>query len=145
MKTIIRKCLNALLPLILLGGTSIAVHAQADRGTITGTVTDSTGAMIGSVDVVATQVATGTNFKTTSNDHGFYTLSELPIGTYNVSFARATFKSLDQNGVVLETQHTVQVNAQLQIGNVTETVQVTSTPVLELQEEVGTNMNAQEM
>lgn len=125
------------LPLVMLG--------QNDRGTITGTISDGSGAVIGKVNVVATQVSTGVQFSTISNNLGFYSLLNLPIGNYNLSFRKSGFKDLDQTGIILETQHTVQVNAKLQVGNVTETVMVTGTPVLELQTEVGTNMNAQEM
>jgi hypothetical protein len=145
MKVVIRKYLNAFVLLFLLLATPIVMHAQADRGTIAGTVTDPTGAVVGSAAVVATQVSTGVQFKGISNDHGAYSLVELPIGAYSVSFSHAGFKNVDQSGIVLETQHTVQVNAILPIGSVNESVQVTTTPVLELQEEVGTNMNAQEM
>ncbi len=145
MKLRICKCVKPVLLLILLLTIPTLLQAQADRGTITGTVTDSTGAVVGSTAVVATQVSTGVQFKGVSNDRGSYSLVELPIGTYKVSFSHAGFKSLDQNGIVLETQHTVQVNAALEIGSVSESVQVTATPVLELQTEVGTNLNAQEM
>jgi hypothetical protein len=118
---------------------------QADRGTITGTVTDSSGAVVQSVQVTATQVTTGAQFVTKSNNLGFYSLLELPIGTYDVTFRKPGFMDLNRTGIILETQHTVQVNAALQIGKLTQTVQVTGTPVLALQTEVGTNLNAQEM
>ncbi len=119
--------------------------AQADRGTITGTVSDSSGAVIGSVDIVATQVATGVPFKTVSNNLGYYSLVQLPVGAYSVSFRRAGFKDLNRTGIIIEAQHTVSVDAVLEVGNISETVQVNGTPVLELQTEVGTNMTSQSM
>jgi hypothetical protein len=139
------KRLHLLALLFLLFAVPAALYGQSDRGTITGTATDPSGAVIGSVDVIASLTATGEQFKAVSDDHGFYSLVELPIGSYTVSFRKAGFKDLDRTGVVLETQHTVQVNGLLTVGNVTETVQVTGTPVLEIQTEVGTNMSAQEM
>jgi Carboxypeptidase regulatory-like domain len=134
-----------LLLLFALFSASALLWGQSDRGTITGTVSDSSGAVMDSVEVVATQVTTGEKFKAVSNDHGFYSLLDLPIGAYNVSFQKAGFKDLDRTGIVVETQHTLQVDAALTVGTVTETVEVTGTPVLEIQPEVGTNMSAQEM
>ncbi len=146
MKGIFCKRLQEFAFLLLLLAVPMALLGQTDRGTVTGTVTDPSGAVIGSVSVVATQVATGVQFKAISNNLGFYSLVQLPIGAYNVSFRKAGFKDMDRTGIVLETQHTVQVNAVLEVGSATETVTVTTaTPVLELQTEVGTNMNAQEM
>jgi hypothetical protein len=145
MKSISVKQLNAVLILMLVLMSPVFMYAQADRGTITGTISDSTGAVMGSVSILATQVATGVEFKAVSNDHGFYTLSELPIGSYNLSFSRAGFKVFNQNGIVLETQHTASLNVVLQIGTVSESIQVSGTPVLEMQTEVGTNINASEM
>jgi hypothetical protein len=123
----------------------MATLGQSDRGTITGTVTDPSGAVIASVDVVATQVGTNVQFKTVSNGLGFYSLVELPIGSYTLAFHRAGFKDRVQVGIVLEAQHTLQVNGRLEIGAATETITVTATPVLEMQTQVGTNLNAQEM
>jgi hypothetical protein len=145
MKSSACKRFQALLTLLLLLAVPAFLHAQTDRGTVTGTVSDPSGAVIGSVDVVATHVSTGVQFKAASNNLGFYSLRELPIGAYKVSFRKAGFKDLDRGGILIEAQHTVQINAVLQIGSATETVTVTGTPVLEIQTEVGTNMNAQEM
>lgn len=123
----------------------VSLYAQSDRGTITGTVTDSSGAVVASVNVTATQVETGVQFQAVSNQLGFYSILELPIGSYNINFRKSGFKDLDRTGIVVETQHTVELNAALQVGSVSQTVSVTGTPVLELQTEVGTNMNSQEM
>lgn len=143
---ITNQCKRLLLFLsALLALCPVLLHAQVDRGTITGTVTDASGAVIGAVQITATQTATGVAWKATSNNLGFYSLLNLPIGTYTVSFRRPGFEDLDRTGIVLETQHTVQVNAVLQVGNITQTVTVTGSPVLDLQTEVGTNLNSQEM
>lgn len=137
-----RKRLQFLGLLMLFIAASAAMWGQADLGTITGTVTDSSGAVIASVDITAIQVGTGVQFKAVSNSLGFYSLLNLPIGNYTVTFRRAGFKDFNRNGIVLQTQHTLQINAAMQVGSVAETVTVTGTPVLEMQTEVGTNMNA---
>ena len=129
--------------LISMVAFSRSADAQSDRGTITGTITDRSGAVVASVDVIATQAGTGVRFKTKSQDLGFYSLLELPVGDYSISFTKTGFKNLQRSGVIVEAQHTVAVNAALQVGSVAEVVTVTTaTPVLELQTEVGTNMGA---
>lgn len=130
---------------LLLLTASVAVMGQTDLGTITGTVKDPSGAVVASAHVIATQVATGMQYKTVSNSLGFYSLLDLPIGTYNLTFQKVGFQDLVQTGIIMQAQHTLQVNAALRIGAATETVTVTETPVLGLQTEVGTNMNAQEL
>jgi len=142
------KCKRLLLLgalMLMLALVPKAMQGQADLGTITGTISDSTGAVISSVNVTATQINTGIEFKTVSNNRGLYSLVELPPATYTVSFRRAGFRDLDHTGVVVEVQHVVGVNAVLQVGSVSTTVTVTGSPVLELQSEVGTNMNTEEM
>lgn len=140
-----RKRLHLWGILLLLFAAPIAMWGQADLSTITGTVTDSSGAVITSVDVTATQISTGVHFRAVSNNLGFYSLLNLPIGNYVLTFRKSGFKDFNRNGIVLQTQHTLQVNATMQVGSVSETVTVTGTPVLEMQSEVGTNMNAQEL
>ncbi|MGC9198560.1 MAG: TonB-dependent receptor [Acidobacteriaceae bacterium] len=123
----------------------LALQAQTNLGTILGTVKDSTGAVIPSASVTATQVSTNAEYKTTSNHLGYYSLQDLPIGNYVVLFHKAGFKDFQQSGIVMEAQHTLQVNAMLQVGTANQVVNVTSTPVLQLQTQVGTNLNAKEM
>lgn len=130
---------------LLLLSSFVASWAQSNRGTITGTITDVSGAVIENVDVVATLTTTGVDFKAVSNNLGYYSLTALPPGSYQVAFRKTGFKDLQRTGIQLATQHTVQVNAVLQIGTTSETVTVTGTPVLEIQTEVGTNMSAQAM
>ena len=137
---------RSLFALFLLLSMSWLAAAQSDRGVITGTVTDKSGAIVPTVQVTATQASTGMQFTAVSNSYGAYALLNLPAGTYNLGFRRDGFKDLTQTGVVLEAQHTIRVDARLDVGAVTETITVhTETPVLELQSEVGTNMNAQEL
>lgn len=98
--------------------------AQTDRGTITGIVLDSSGAAIAGAEVTATNVATGEANKQTTGASGDYTIPFLPIGKYRVTVHRTGFKEFVQDGITLNTGLTVTVNASLQVGAVTETVQV---------------------
>lgn len=145
-RTMRRNILSFFLLLLMLAVSfSPSASAQADRGTITGTVTDPSGAVIPEVAVVATQTETGVVFNARSSKLGYYSIDQLPIGTYNLEFTKPGFKAFDRAGVILRTQQTLNVNAQMALGNVSETVQVTGSPVLQLQTEVGTNMDAREL
>ena len=97
--------------LFLLGQASVQrLIAQSDRGTITGTVTDSTGAAIIGVSVTATHAGTGATSKTTSGANGSYTIPLLPVGTYQVSAEHPGFKKYVGTGVAVETGQTARVD-----------------------------------
>ena len=72
-------CVNLLMAL------AITVYAQSDRGSITGTVTDSTGAVVPRVAVVVRNSATNTSRETLSTESGKYVFQELPVGVYNLT------------------------------------------------------------
>ncbi len=110
--------------LALLAGTNV-LRAQSDRGTITGTVTDPSGGVISGATVTATHTATGLKTSTVSGGGGNYAIPFLQVGTYRISATQAGFKAFVQEGVVLDVGQTAVVPISLQLGNVTQTVQVT--------------------
>ncbi|MCS7026543.1 MAG: carboxypeptidase regulatory-like domain-containing protein [Bryobacteraceae bacterium] len=101
--------------------------AQSDRGVINGMVTDSSGAAVPEARVTATNVATNVAFSTTTTTSGDFTIPALPAGTYQLRIERAGFKTAIRNDVVLTAGGSVTVNAQLEVGAVTESVQVAAT------------------
>ena len=119
--------------------------AQADRGTVTGTITDASGAVVTGVKVTATNIGTNTRYSAISNDHGEYSVLNLPIGSYTVTFDKSGFKTLNQNGVQILANHTADVDAHLTVGSVVQSVQVTATPILEVQPEVGVNLTQEQV
>ena len=104
----------------------MALYGQGDRGTITGTVTDSTGAIIANAAVEARQVETGANFPTTSTGSGDYTLSQLPVGPYEVSVTAPGFKKFVRSGFTVQVAQTIRVDVRLEIGAATESVTVSA-------------------
>jgi hypothetical protein len=114
--------------LMLFGGAfSPNGWGQADRGSISGTVTDSTGAVIADAQVSITDSATGVRFSGgNTNDNGVYQLLNLPVGKYTLAFERVGFKRYDRSGVTISASQQVKVDVKLQIGSITETVTVTS-------------------
>ena len=126
---------------LLLGSL---IWAQANRATITGTVTDSTGAVVIDVEVTATNAGTGVVTKTVTNQDGIYVLPNLPPGQYSVEFRKDGFEVQQLPAVTLISTQVAKLDASLQVGSVNSSVTVsTNAPVLEQERAtVGTNMQA---
>src|SRR6266571_1913267 len=104
--------------------------AQSDRGTVTGTVTDPSGAVVSSAAVTATNASTGAVHTTTTSGEGDYTLSELPAGSYKITVAVAGFKTSNQN-VTVAVQETRRLDFQLVVGIAAESITVTPQAALQ--------------
>jgi hypothetical protein len=104
--------------------------AQTDRGIINGTITDSSGAGIPGATVAVTNVATGVGFGTESTSTGDFTVPNLPVGTYSLRVTRDGFKAAVRNDILVTAGGTVTANVLMELGAVTETVQVAATAEL---------------
>ena len=100
--------------------------AQKDTGSIVGTVTDSSGAVVPDANVLVTEVDQGTTFNTKTNSSGEYTATPLRVGRYNITVERAGFRKAVAGPVVVDIQSRPRLNITLQPGQVTETVVVKS-------------------
>lgn len=106
--------------------------AQIGTSTITGRVTDASGSTVPSVSVTVVQKGTNFTFTATTNDEGIYRIPSLQPGDYRVTFEAGGFKKIIRDDVVIRTGDTFAVDAAMQIGAVTETVEVSaSTQLLE--------------
>jgi len=106
---------------------SPALYAQlSTRSTITGTVTDSTGAVVSGAAVTITDTSTKVSTKAVTNGSGGYLVNDLIDGTYSVSIAKTGFKTYTVTGVELHPTETSTVNGTLAVGATTETVEVTA-------------------
>jgi outer membrane receptor protein involved in Fe transport len=103
--------------------------AQATSGTLTGEVTDPSGAVIPNATVTISDVQRGSSVTTTSNAQGLFTRTQLANGLYNVSVAASGFNTSQQNNVVVNVDRETRINVSLQPGNVQQTVQVTADEV----------------
>jgi hypothetical protein len=114
-------------PLVaLLVQIPIAAAAQTSNGGIEGLVSDTSGARVADVRVTATATATGLVRYTVSGPHGAYRLHELPPGHYTVRFERAGFTPVERSAVVLAIGSEIVLPVQLEIGALTDAVQVSS-------------------
>jgi hypothetical protein len=106
---------------------------------LTGSVTDSTGAVIPEAKVTATNTATGVASVTTSNNAGIYIFVELVAGSYNVETSKPGFKT-NSTAIVLEATRTTTLNMSLALGQTTQAVEVTAVaPTLETESPTVTN------
>src|ERR1039458_5527421 len=120
-----------------------AAFAQLNTGTITGTVTDPSAALVRDVKVTVRNTATNAVRDTSTSGAGIYTVSDLIVGPYEVTFEAPAFKKLVRTGITLDVTQVVRVDARMEVGAVTESVQVTGQlPYVNTDSpEVGTNLN----
>jgi Carboxypeptidase regulatory-like domain/TonB dependent receptor len=102
-----------------------ATYAQTTLGTITGRVTDTSGATVSAASVTATNAATGVIYRTETNPAGNYVLQQLAIGNYDVAIEAKGFRRYVHSGVTLNVAQTVTLNAALELGQVEQSVEVT--------------------
>ncbi len=95
-----------------------------ETASISGTVTDSSGAVAVGVTITITHVETNTNYTAVSNGTGFYINSALPVGAYQVSAEAEGFKKAVRTGLTLEVGDRAVMNFVLQVGEVADTVEV---------------------
>ena len=117
---------TAQIVLLLLLCATLAL-AQSDRGVITGSVTDSTGAVIPGAEVVVTNEATNVSARTETTASGDYTVPSLPPGRYRVRVAAEGFKAFERTNVILIAGGTVRADAAMELGQMTESISVVST------------------
>src|SRR5262249_16178486 len=112
--------------LVCAGAGVTPALAQIRSGTITGTVKDSTGALVPGAAVTVTNQDTNVDTALVTTDAGLFTAPYLPAGTYAVSVTIHGFSPFKQTGILLETGQTVRINVDLKVGGVAETVDVAS-------------------
>jgi len=97
---------------------------QTERGNITGAVNDASAAAISGATVVVTSVATNQSVTVTTTSAGDYNVPNLPPAVYRVEISASGFKKTVRDGIVLTAASTLRVDARLEVGAVTETVEV---------------------
>ncbi len=101
-------------------------QAQIVYGSLTGRVTDATGALLPNADVQVTNDASGAKFNVKANDSGIYQIQNLDPGTYTVLISASGYGTSKQNDVTIVQNNLKRADATLQAGTVTETVTVTA-------------------
>ena len=120
---ILRSGLFALLFAVL---AAIGASAQLSTASLSGTITDATGAVVPDAKITLTQTNTNFTRVTTSKADGTFHEEFLPVGPYKVSVAAPNFKTLERGGIVLAVMQDATLNLTLDIGGQSETVSVTA-------------------
>jgi hypothetical protein len=137
--------LHKLLGFVLL--STAAAVSQETRGDISGTITDPAGGVVAGVTVTVTNVDTNVKTEVTTNSSGYYLAPLLITGNYQVVAGAAGFKKFERTGLTLGLAQHVQINMTLSVGNVSESVTVSSAaPLLDTAStRAGLNVSRQEV
>jgi hypothetical protein len=103
-----------------------AAFAQSDRGTISGTVTDPSGAVVAGAKIEIQNLTNGSRFQAATTNAGAFTVPSVPTGKYVVTVVAAGFKTAKQEGVEVLLDQTANLEVHLEIGQASETVSVVS-------------------
>ena len=113
----------------------LPLQAQVDTGSITGQVTDQSGAVVSGAKVTLTNEGTGATLSVNTGSDGSYKFSPVRIGSYKLDATAQGFKTVSQTNIVVNVSANVLVNLKLPTGSVSETVEVTSAaPILQTQD-----------
>ena len=111
-------------PSLLLICLGVIGFAQSDRGTITGSITDPSGALIPGAKITLTNVETDTRSETVSTNTGNYTLPALPVGNYTLKVEHEGFSTYLQTGIHVQVAVTTRIDVALQVGQSTQSISV---------------------
>jgi outer membrane receptor protein involved in Fe transport len=114
-----------LLAVVIAGLLLQPLAAQVDTGIISGTVRDSSGAAIPEAPVIITETQTNNHFEVATDQAGNYVSPPLRVGIYSVNISAPGFKTYMRQGVTLQVQERLRIEATLEIGTRTEQVVVT--------------------
>jgi hypothetical protein len=117
---------SSLLMALAIFAFSLVAAGQANQGSIAGTVTDSSGAVVVAAKVTAKETSRGTVYQTASGSAGAYRFPNVNIGTYDVTVSATGFKTATLTGVVVQVATTAALEVKLTAGAVSETVVVSA-------------------
>src|SRR5579871_2638958 len=120
-KTMSLRTKTAFIALFLLSGLSLFGQTLGD---ISGQVADASHAAVGETTVTLTNTATNAARQASTNAEGLYTFTSVPPGIYNIKVEHPGFKTATSNNVEVQVQQSVKLDFALEVGQVTESVQV---------------------
>lgn len=118
-----RRLLDVMLVFVLV---ACVLPAQTSRGSLTGMVTDSSGAAVPEAQVTVVMNATGAKYETRTNQLGLYNVGSLPSGAYDLTFQANGFKKSLHRGVAVAIADVIRVDVSLEIGAVADSIEVTA-------------------
>src|SRR5262249_26212597 len=130
--TAIYSVLLVLALFLIATGVVESGWAQEVTASITGTVTDPSGAAVSGATVTATSQERGVTYTGTTNDSGLYRIAQLPVGTYDLKVEKTGFALASHPSFILTLNQVARIDVTMKVGQATETVEVTgAAPVME--------------
>lgn len=120
------RIIRSLIAMLLLTSIMPNLYGQSDRGTITGTIGDESGAVIPGANIAATNTATTAQYETVSTETGNYTLAQLPAGIYDLTVELPGFKKYIRQGITVQVAQTLRIDVALEVGGANEEVTVSA-------------------
>src|SRR5437879_7213647 len=111
---------------LFLSMSGMYLHAQSTYGSIAGTVTDTSGATVTDANVTLTNLGTSEKRTQSSGSDGLFTFVNLFPGQYRIDVEKAGFKHYTRTPVTVEVQQSAHVDVALQVGEISQVVEVTS-------------------
>ncbi len=128
-----RGSIRRLLRVLPLVAATCILFAQADRGSIEGTVTDPTGAVVPNAQVQIVNIETNSALAFSSNEVGNYFAPNLPVGSYRMTVTKPGFRSVQREPIIIRAQGSLRVDFQVQVGSTTDTVMISAeAPLLDV-------------
>jgi len=124
------RCVSAAILILLAAFAPVATRAQQTLGSIDGTVTDSSGAVVQKASVSIRNVGTNLMVMAETKDDGSFSVIDLPIGTYEVTFTKMGFEKVVYPLILVKGSATTSVKATLQPGEISTSITVNATPLL---------------
>ena len=124
---------------------AIPAYAQFDSATISGVVQDTTGAILPGVDVTLTNVGTKIARQAVTNEAGLYTFPNVPVGEYQVTAMLSGFKPITKSGVQVNAGVNIRVDVALEVGALSETIQVQAATTLVDTSVIGRTVRAEQI
>jgi hypothetical protein len=118
--------------MLLATGNSLSAQSSAS-GTVSGQIADQQGSAVPGVDISLTDPATGITLKTTTNGSGRYIISNVNPGSYNITISKTGFSTRRIDKQAVNVAEVLTLNATLEVGQVTNVIEVSSSPGAELQ------------
>jgi len=115
---------HASFSLLLFVFLAIGLTWASISGSISGLVTDPSGAVVSGASVVATNTQTGVTTTVTTDAKGFYSLPALPVGTYNLQVSEIGFKTYTDTGLVINANSALRADATLSVGTINEKIEI---------------------
>src|ERR1700686_2249472 len=132
LRLVIAAVLQLALCLVVAGIFGVRLSAQTSYGTVAGTVTDASGAAVADAEVTITNSASGEKREQPTSGEGLYNFVNLIPGTYRVEVEKTGFKRAAHSDVIVDVDQTVRIDLTLQVGEASQTIEVTGeTPLLQ--------------